>query len=126
MYLFEDKKPIELTSEELFELVNQITLIEYKKIPIINNYQEYQDTVNDIFVYSLDKSKRNKIGINDLQKTNPSMKKFNNTLHKICKNSILEMLRTQSVKEVLYNTESIDEQTLNSHTTYDSNLDFRI
>ena len=49
-----NKKPIELTNEETYELVKQIAEIEYSRNSNARLYQDVDDGVNEFFTYSLD------------------------------------------------------------------------
>ena len=104
---FETKKPIELTEEELYALVNQITKVVVFRKQAINIIAEPEDVVQDVLTSLYDKSARGKKGINEIKEN--TMKHFQNILYREVLNTINYQLRKPKVKRFINNTLSLDK-----------------
>lgn len=105
-----DKKPKELTTEQLLELTNQIAMIEYSRRNDIQYLQDSEDTAQSVLTYLYDKSSRGKIGIKEIQdRCENNMKHFINTLHMETRNSINYIIRKPRTQNSLYKTDSLNE-----------------
>lgn len=113
-YKFSNKTPLELTEEELLELTNQITMIEYKRKPDIQKLQTSEDAAQEILCYAYEKSAKGKIGINEIKQK--PMKYFINLLHLEARNGINYILRQNKNKRLIYNTLSLEQE-----LSYDNN-----
>lgn len=107
-YKYSDKTPKELSPEELLELTNQITLVEYQRRNDINLLQDSEDAAQEILTYMFEKSAKGKVGIKELQEKS-TMPHFINTLHFECRNSINYIMRKKKSRMFLYNTYSLSE-----------------
>lgn len=105
---FEKKKPTELTNEELYTLVNEITKTVALRKQSVNIIMEPEDIVHDVLTYLYDKSSRGKIGIEEIKKEN-TMKHFQNILYREVTNTINYQLRKPKVQRFLNETISLDE-----------------
>lgn len=108
-YKFLDKTPLELTEEELLELTNQITMIEYNRKPDIKKLQDSEDGAQDLLCYAYEKSAKGKIGINEIKQK--PMKYFTNILHLEARNGINYIIRKKKSQRFIYNTLSLDQDT---------------
>lgn len=106
-YKFLDKTPLELTEEELLELTNQITMIEYNRKPDIKKLQDPEDGAQDLLCYAYEKSAKGKIGINEIKQK--PMKYFTNILHLEARNGINYIIRKKKSQRFIYNTLSLDQ-----------------
>lgn len=106
-YKFLDKTPLELTEEELLELTNQITMIEYNRKPDIKKLQDSEDGAQDLLCYAYEKSAKGKIGINEIKQK--PMKYFTNILHLEARNGINYIIRKKKSQRFIYNTLSLDQ-----------------
>lgn len=106
-YKFLDKTPLELTDEELLELTNQITRIEYNRKPYMSRIQTAEDAAQEILCYAYEKSKKGKIGINEMKQK--SMKHFINLIHLEARNGINYITRKKQTQRFLYNTLSLNQ-----------------
>lgn len=106
-YKFSNKQPIDLTSEELLELANQITTIEYLKRNDITKIQTSEDAAQEILTYAYEKQARGKNGIDKMKEL--SMPHFINTLHLETRNSINYITRKKKSQVMIYDTISIDQ-----------------
>lgn len=104
---FENKKPIELTEEEIYELVKDIALIEYARNPMAGRYQSAEDGAIEFLTYAYEKDSRGKKGMSYLKSL--PMKYFINMVHFEIKNGINYNLRKKPIKRALYETDSLEE-----------------
>lgn len=102
-----NKKPIELTNEETYELVKQIAEIEYSRNSNARLYQDVDDGVNEFFTYSLEKDKRGKKGLNNHYKK-LSLAHFKNLIHLEIRNSLAYQFRKISVQKTILERDSLD------------------
>lgn len=103
-----NKQPIELTYAELLELTNELTFAEYKKRNDISTIQTSEDAAQEILTYMLEKSKRGKIGLKELQEKS-TMPHFINILKVECRNSINYIIRKKKTQQQLYFTDSLND-----------------
>lgn len=103
----ETKKPTELTNEELYTLVNQITKTVVLRKQAVNIIAEPEDLVHDVLTYLYDKSSRGKIGIEEIKEN--TMKHFQNILYREVTNTINYQLRKPKVQRFINETSSLDE-----------------
>lgn len=101
------ENPAELTEEETFELVNQISMCEFSRRTDIQRIKSQEDARNDILLYLYGKSTRGKKGMAEL-KDNLSMDHFINTLHMETRNNICGTIRKNKNQNLIYNTVSFD------------------
>lgn len=106
-YKYENKEPIELTEEEIYELVKQIAFMEYSKNPNANLYQSAEDGAIEFLTYAYEKDAKGKKGMSYLRQL--PMKYFRNTVHYEIRNGINYNLRKKPVKRMLYETDSLQE-----------------
>lgn len=107
-YKFSNKKPVDLTSEELLELTNQIAMIEYSRRNDIKMYQTPEDSAQEILTYMYQKQAKGKKGIDDIKQL--SMSHFTNTLHFEIRNNINYVMRKKKTQSHLYNTISLEDR----------------
>jgi len=105
---FLKKTPLELTEEELVELVNQIMFTEYSKRQDIRQLQSYEDGAQDFLCYMYEKSAKGKVGINEIKQK--SMAHFKNIVYLEARNGINYITRKNKTRQYLYNTISLDEK----------------
>jgi hypothetical protein len=94
---FANKTPMELTPEELLELTEQISYIEYSRRSDIRKLQDYRDGAQELLTYWYEKSARGKTGINEIKQKYNNMAHFTNLLHFESRNGIN------------YNTDSLEQ-----------------
>ena len=104
-----NKKPIELTEEETYELVSQIAKIEYSRNNSAKQYQDIEDGVNEFFAYELEKDARGKKGLNTHYKK-LSMSHFKNLVHLEMRNSLAYKFRKNGVQKLILECDSLDRQ----------------
>ena len=107
-YKFSNKKPVDLTSEELLELTNQIAMIEYSRRNDIKMYQTPEDSVQEILAYLYHKDKVGKKGMEDIKQL--PMNHFTNMLHFEIRNNINYVMRKKKTQSHLYNTISLEDR----------------
>ena len=109
-----NKKPIELTEEETYELVSQIAKIEYSRNASAKLYQDVEDGINEFFAYGLEKDSKGKKGLNNHYKQ-LSMSHFKNLVHMEIRNSLAYKFRKTGVQKLILECDSLDRQ------AYDNN-----
>lgn len=102
-----EKKPTELTNEELYTLVEQITKTVVLKKQAINLIMEPEDLAQEVLTYLYDKSARGKTGIEEIKEN--TMKHFQNILYREVLNTINYQLRKPKVQRFINNTVSLQE-----------------
>ena len=112
----EKKKPVELTNEELYMLVEQITKTMVLRKQMVNIIAEPKDLVHDVLTYLYDKSARGKIGIDEIKEN--TMKHFQNILYKEVTNTINYQLRKPKVQRFINDTVSLEEPIKNQEDSY--------
>ena len=116
---FKNKQPIELTEEETYELVKQISEIEYSKNSSTRFYQDAEDGAIEFLTYSLEKDRKNKKGLNNYYRT-LNMSHFKNLVHMEIRNGINYQFRKGKVKKLILESESLDKiayESSDNHTT---------
>lgn len=100
-------KPTELTHEELLNLVQEMTIISFQRKQAVNIIMEPDDVAQEVITYLMDKSKRGKVGLEEIKQY--PWKKFENTLWLEVMNCISYKLRKPKVQRFINNTESLDK-----------------
>lgn len=103
----EKKKPTELTNEELYVLVQQMTKIMVQRKQQVNIIAESEDITQDVLTYLYDKSSRGKVGIEEIKEN--TMSHFQNIIWREISNCINYKLRKPKVQRFLNNTVSLQE-----------------
>lgn len=114
---FKNKKPIELTEEETYELVSQIAKIEYSRNNSAKLYQDVEDGVNEFFAYGLEKDARGKKGLNTHYKK-LSMSHFKNLVHLEMRNSLAYKFRKNGVQKLILECDSLDKKAWEAPDNY--------
>ncbi len=112
---FSNKKPIELTEEETFELVKQIAEIEYSRNANARMYQDAEDGAVEFLTYSLEKDARGKKGLNSYYKQ-LDMAHFKNLAHFEIRNHLNYQFRKKGVQKLILESASLDS---NAYTNND-------
>ena len=104
---FSNKKPIELTEEETFELVKQIAEIEYSRNANARVYQDAEDGAVEFLTYSLEKDARGKKGLNSYYR-HLDMSHFKNLVHFEIRNHLNYNFRKTKVQKLILEPASLD------------------
>ena len=104
---YKKMKPTELTHEELLNLVQEMTIISFQRKQAVNIIMEPNDVAQEVITYLIDKSKRGKVGLEEIKQY--PWKKFENTLWMEVMNKINYELRKPKVQRFLNNTVSLQE-----------------
>ena len=107
MNIRKDKKPTELTDEELYALVNELSKIAFIKNESAWALEEPSDCAHTTLYTLYDRSKRGKIGIDEIKQK--PMLHFRNILALQCRNNINCQLRNHKVQNTIVNTVSLDK-----------------
>lgn len=105
---FANKKPKELTTQELLELVKQVADIEYNRRIDIKQIQTSEDGAQDLLCYWYSKNTNNNIRIEEL-KNNCTMSHFINSMHFQARNGICSIIRAKNSQRFLYNTSYLSQ-----------------
>jgi len=120
-YKFNDKKPIELTEEETYELVKQIADIEYSRNINAKLYQDADDGAVELLTYALEKDARGKKGLNSYKQLD--MKHFRNLIHLEIRNGLNYHFRQKKVQKLILEPDSLNKTVFdNSNSTTLLNL----
>lgn len=106
---FNNKKPIELTEEETYELVKQIAEIEYSRNASAKLYQEVDDGISEFLTYALEKDARGKKGLNNYYRQ-LDMSHFKNLIHFEIRNHLNYNFRKSKVQKLILESDSLDRQ----------------
>ena len=104
---YKKKKPTELTHEELLNLVQEMTIISFQRKQAVNIIMEPDDVAQEVITYLIDKSKRGKVGLEEIKQY--PWKKFENTLWTEVMNKINYELRKPKVQRFINDTISLEE-----------------